>query len=93
MHSLFHLLGQAHVLSPQIRVETHALLQHLQSLAPSKSLLLQPVEEIPVAVAVAVAVEAVVHQNKPLCISRLLIQAILQQNSQRVHVLKFIPAL
>jgi hypothetical protein len=65
-----------------------ALPQHLQSLAPSKSLLLQPVVEI--LAEAEVAAEVVVRQNKLLCISRLLIQAILQLNLQRVHVLKFI---
>jgi hypothetical protein len=67
-----------------------ALLQHLQSLAPSKLLLLQPVVEILAEAEAEVVAEVVVRQNKLLCISRLLIQAILQLNLQRVHVLKFI---
>jgi hypothetical protein len=74
-----------HVPSEQIKQVTLALLQLQKSLVSSQFLRLHKV-----AVETQVAAEAVVaeaeRQSKQLCISRLLIQQMLQLSTPRVHV-------
>jgi hypothetical protein len=74
-----------HVLSERIKQVTLALLQLQKSLVSSQFLRLHKV-----AVETQVAAEAVVaeaeRQSKQLCISRLLIQQMLQLSTPRVHV-------